>query len=95
MSFPIPLQWKDTSVNKKGDYPFDSFSLSVTSNTFFVYSYLALGLAIDFPMVRRSSLLFYSQRETTLSKFLSIDTASLVTQNIFGYTVSSIYPLLL
>ena len=54
-------------------------SLSVTSNALFDYSYLALGHAIG---LGSFSLLFYFQRETTLFKFLSADTASLVTQNL-------------
>ena len=83
MSFLIPLQWKDTSVNKKGHDPLIVSSLSVTSNALFDYSCLALGHAIGFRVVRRS-LLFYSQRETILSKFLSVDTASLVTLNLSG-----------
>ena len=70
-------------------------SLSVTSNALFDNLYLALGHVIGFRVVRYGSLLFYSQRETIISKFLSVNTASLVTQNLFGYTVSSIYPPLL
>ena len=70
-------------------------SLSVTSHDLFDYSYLALSYAISFRVVRYGSLLFYSQGETILSKFLSVDTASLITQNLFGYTASSIYPPLL
>ena len=62
-------------------------SLSVTSNALFDYSYLAVDLAIDFRVLRYGSLLVYSQREKILSKFLSVDTASLVTQNISEYTV--------
>ena len=95
VSFLIPLQWKDPSVNRKGHDPLKVSSLSVTSNALFDHSYLALGYAIRFRVVRYGSLLFYSQRETIISKFLSVDTASLVTQNLFGYTVSSIYPPLL
>ena len=70
-------------------------SLSVTSNALFDYSYLVLGHTIGFRVVRYGYLLFYSQRERILSKFLSVDTASLVTQNLFGYIVSSINPPLL
>ena len=71
------------------------YNLSVTLNALFDHSYLALGHAIGFRVIWRSSLLFWSQRETILSKFLSVNTASLVAQNLFGYTVSSIYPPLL
>ena len=95
MSFLIPLQWKDTSVNKKSHDPLIVSSLSVTSNALFDHSYLALGNAIDFRVIRRDSLLFYSQQETIISKFLPVDIAYLITQNLFGYTVSSINPSLL
>ena len=70
VSFLIPLQWKDTSVYKRVMTLLIVSSLSVTSHDLFDYSYLAVGHAIGFRVVQSGPLLFYSQRETIISKFL-------------------------
>ena len=92
VAFLIPLQWKYTSVNKEDHDLFDSLR-SVCKHRVTCLTIPMLRSAMPSVSGWYGVVLFFSTpSERQNSKLLSVDTASLVTQNLFGYTVPSINP---